>query len=179
MRLVTFDAGDGPRPGAVLDDQILAIRAASVQTLLEDGRTLEDLTTHAPSVAKGDLRLLPPVMRPEMIVCMGLNFHDHAEEAHQEVPQHPRWFAKFANSLIGDGADIVLPAAHPEYVDYEAELAVAIGRRAHSVSEDDALSHVAGAMSFNDVSVRDLQLQTRCGRAARRSTSSRRADPRS
>ncbi|MDQ6806096.1 MAG: fumarylacetoacetate hydrolase family protein [Actinomycetota bacterium] len=160
MRLVTFDAGDGPQPGELLGDQITPIEATSVRALLEHGK-LKDLTTDAAQpVARADVRLLPPVIDPEKIVCMGLNFHDHAKEAHQEVPQHPRWFAKFANSLIGDGAaDIVLPPAHPEYVDYEAELAVVIGRRAHRVSEDDAFSYVAGAMSFNDVSARDLQLQ--------------------
>ncbi len=60
---------------------------------------------------------------------------------------------------MGDGADVVLPAAHAEFVDYEAELAVVIGRTAHAVSEADALAHVAGAMPLNDVSARDLQLQ--------------------
>jgi 2-keto-4-pentenoate hydratase/2-oxohepta-3-ene-1,7-dioic acid hydratase in catechol pathway len=69
------------------------------------------------------------------------------------------WFAKFANSLTGSGADIVLPAAHAEYVDYEAELALVIGRHAKNVSAEDALSHIAGAMPFNDVSARDLQMQ--------------------
>ena len=69
------------------------------------------------------------------------------------------WFAKFANSLAGSGQDIVLPAAHAEYVDYEAELALVIGRPARNVDAKDALSHIAGAMPFNDVSARDLQLQ--------------------
>src|SRR5208283_269267 len=78
---------------------------------------------------------------------------------HQEIPEHPRWFAKFANSLIGDGEAIVLPAAHPDFVDYEAELAVVIGRRCHAVPEDGVLAYVAGAMPLNDVSARDLQLQ--------------------
>ena len=105
------------------------------------------------------MRLLAPVPDPEKIICMGLNYRDHAEEAHQEIPEHPRWFGKFANSLIGDGETIVLPAAHPDFVDYEAELAVVIGRRCHAVSEADALQYVAGAMPLNDVSARDLQLQ--------------------
>jgi 2-keto-4-pentenoate hydratase/2-oxohepta-3-ene-1,7-dioic acid hydratase in catechol pathway len=90
---------------------------------------------------------------------MGLNYTDHAEEAHQDIPEHPRWFAKFANSLVGDGADVVLPAAHGQFVDYETELAVVIGRTAHAVSEAEALAHVAGAMPLNDVSARDRQLQ--------------------
>jgi 2-keto-4-pentenoate hydratase/2-oxohepta-3-ene-1,7-dioic acid hydratase in catechol pathway len=69
------------------------------------------------------------------------------------------WFAKFQNSLCGSGADIVLPRAHPDYVDYEAELALVIGRRARNVEEKDALGYIAGVMPFNDVSARDLQLQ--------------------
>jgi 2-keto-4-pentenoate hydratase/2-oxohepta-3-ene-1,7-dioic acid hydratase in catechol pathway len=69
------------------------------------------------------------------------------------------WFAKFANSLTGSGRPIVLPAAHAEYVDYEAELALVIGRTAKRVAAGDALSYLAGAMPFNDVSARDLQLQ--------------------
>jgi 2-keto-4-pentenoate hydratase/2-oxohepta-3-ene-1,7-dioic acid hydratase in catechol pathway len=105
------------------------------------------------------VRLAPPVTDPEKIICLGLNYSDHAAESGQEPPQSPLWFAKFANSLIGSGDEIVLPAAHPEYVDYEAELALVIGREAHRVRAEDALSHVAGVMPFNDVSARDLQLQ--------------------
>ena len=105
------------------------------------------------------VRLLAPVPDPEKIICLGLNYRDHAAETGQEPPAAPLWFAKFANSLIGSGSEIVLPAAHPEYVDYEAELAVVIGRPTHRVEADQALSHVAGAMPFNDVSARDLQLQ--------------------
>jgi 2-keto-4-pentenoate hydratase/2-oxohepta-3-ene-1,7-dioic acid hydratase in catechol pathway len=89
------------------------------------------------------------------------------------------WFGKFANSLIADGERRVLPAAHADYVDYEAELAVVIGRSAHQVSADHALDYVAGAMPFNDVSARDLQLQNPSGPPGRRSTHSRRAAPRS
>ena len=101
-----------------------------------------------------------PVPDPQKIVCLGLNYRDHAAETGQEIPAAPMWFAKFANSLIGSGQAIVLPAAHPEYVDYEAELAVVIGRtRRTRVEVAEALSHVAGAMPFNDVSARDLQLQ--------------------
>jgi acylpyruvate hydrolase len=69
------------------------------------------------------------------------------------------WFAKFANSLCGSGAPVVLPRAHSEYVDYEAELALVIGSPAHGVSTDEAISYIAGAVPFNDVSARDLQMQ--------------------
>ena len=110
-------------------------------------------------IALTEASLWAPVPDPKKIICLGLNYRDHAEETGQEIPSSPMWFAKFANSLIGSGQAIVLPPAHAEYVDYEAELAVVIGRRVSRVSIDDALSHVAGAMPFNDVSARDLQLQ--------------------
>jgi 2-keto-4-pentenoate hydratase/2-oxohepta-3-ene-1,7-dioic acid hydratase in catechol pathway len=106
-----------------------------------------------------DVRLQAPVPDPQKIICLGLNYRDHAAESGQEPPAAPLWFAKFANSLIGSGDEIVLPAAHAEYVDYEAELAVVIGRVTHHVTAEQALEHVAGAMAFNDVSARDLQLQ--------------------
>ena len=170
MRLVTFDEGSGAQAGVLIGEEVVPVAAldapaTSVRGLLEhlDAPGLAALGGRAAEsterVARSAVRLLPPVPDPEKIICMGLNYRDHAEEAHQDIPEHPRWFAKFANSLVGDGADVVLPAAHAEFVDYEAELAVVIGRRAHAVSEADALAHVAGAMPLNDVSARDLQLQ--------------------
>lgn len=170
MRLVTFDDGSGPQAGVLLGEEIVAAEtvaapAPTVRGLLGalDAAGLAALGEAAAAASEripvSAVRLLPPVPDPEKIICMGLNYRDHAEEAHQEIPEHPRWFAKFANSLVGDGADVVLPAAHADFVDYEAELAVVIGREAHAVSEADALAHVAGAMPLNDVSARDLQLQ--------------------
>ena len=170
MRLVTYDAGSGAQAGVLVGEEIvptaaLGAPAATVRGLLEalDAAGLADLGARAEAsserLPRPGVRLLAPVPDPEKIICLGLNFRDHAEEAHQEIPEHPRWFAKFANSLVGDGSDVILPAAHAEYVDYEAELAVVIGRTAHLVSEAEALSHVAGAMPLNDVSARDLQLQ--------------------
>lgn len=170
MRLVTYDDGSGPQAGVLLGEAIvpasaLDAPATSVRGLLGalDAAGLAALGARAAaaggSVPRADVRLLAPVPDPEKIICLGLNYRDHAEEAKLEIPEHPRWFAKFANSLAGDGEDVVLPAAHAEYVDYEAELAVVIGRTARLVGEADALSHVAGAMPFNDVSARDLQLQ--------------------
>jgi 2-keto-4-pentenoate hydratase/2-oxohepta-3-ene-1,7-dioic acid hydratase in catechol pathway len=106
-----------------------------------------------------DVALHAPVTDPQKIVCLGLNYRDHAEETGQSIPTAPMWFAKFATSLLGSGGEILLPAAHPEHVDYEAELALVIGRRAKNVDAANALSYIAGAMPFNDVSARDLQMQ--------------------
>ncbi|HEX5852246.1 MAG TPA: fumarylacetoacetate hydrolase family protein [Solirubrobacteraceae bacterium] len=170
MRLISFDDGHGPTAGVLLGEEIvpasvLDAPSASVRGLLEalDADGLAELgeraNGHDERVALDEVRLLPPVPDPGKIICLGLNYRDHAAETGQEIPAAPMWFAKFANSLIASGEEIVLPAAHPEYVDYEAELAVVIGRRAHNLDASAALAHVAGAMPFNDVSARDLQLQ--------------------
>ena len=96
------------------------------------------------------------ITRPGKIVCVGLNYHDHAEEGGQDLPKAPLLFAKWANTLIGDGEPIVLPNESTE-VDYEAELGVVIGTTAKHVSERDALDVVEGYICVNDVSARDLQ----------------------
>jgi acylpyruvate hydrolase len=105
-----------------------------------------------------DVRLAPPVPDPEKVLCIGLNYREHAAEAEKEEPDTPIVFAKFRTSLIADGESIELPPSNPSMIDWEGELAVVIGRRAHRVAEAEALDHVAGYMPFNDVSGRDLQL---------------------
>jgi acylpyruvate hydrolase len=170
VRLVSYDTGDRPVAGVLVGDRIVPVAeldapAGDARGLLAalDADGLRELGERAASAgegsALGEVRLHAPIVDPQKIVCIGLNYRDHAEETGQEIPKAPMWFAKFANSLIGSGEDIVLPAAHPSRVDYEAELALVIGRTARNVSEADALSHLAGAMPFNDVSARDLQMQ--------------------
>lgn len=105
------------------------------------------------------ITLGPPVPDPDKILCVGLNYVDHASESDLDTTQVPTIFAKFRNSLVGPGAEIVLPAITSE-VDYEGEIAVVIGRRGREIPVEAALTHVAGAMPFNDVSARDLQMQT-------------------
>ena len=97
-----------------------------------------------------------PIERPSKIVCVGLNYRDHAEEQGVALPDAPLLFAKWPNALIGPGEPIVLPAAARE-VDYEAELGVVIGTAAKGVDAADALDHVRGYLPLNDVSARDLQ----------------------
>jgi len=173
MRLVSFHTGNTPTITAAavqLEEDLIPVSAldapaTTVRGLLEalDAEGLRELQARAEQaderIALTDVTLHAPVTDPQKIVCLGLNYRDHAEETGQDIPTAPMWFAKFANSLIGSGQDIVLPDAHPEYVDYEAELALVIGRPARNVSAEDALTHIAGAMPFNDVSARDLQLQ--------------------
>jgi 2-keto-4-pentenoate hydratase/2-oxohepta-3-ene-1,7-dioic acid hydratase in catechol pathway len=96
------------------------------------------------------------ISRPGKIVCVGLNYLDHAQEGGMELPKAPLLFAKWPNTLIGDGETIVLPLESKE-VDYEAELGVVIGTTAKRVSEAEALEHVEGYICLNDVSARDMQ----------------------
>jgi len=170
VRLLTYDDGSGPQAGIQLGQELVPVAAlgapaGSLRGLLHalDADGLAALAARAADadarVALADVRLLAPVPDPEKIVCLGLNYRDHAAEAGQEIPAAPMWFAKFANSLIGSGEPIVLPPAHADHVDYEAELAVVIGRAALRVSAERALDYVAGAMPFNDVTARDLQFQ--------------------
>jgi 2,4-didehydro-3-deoxy-L-rhamnonate hydrolase len=96
------------------------------------------------------------ISRPGKIVCVGLNYLDHAQEGGMELPKAPLLFSRWPNTLIGDGEAIVLPPESKE-VDYEAELGVVIGTTAKRVSEADALDHVEGYICLNDVSARDMQ----------------------
>jgi 2-keto-4-pentenoate hydratase/2-oxohepta-3-ene-1,7-dioic acid hydratase in catechol pathway len=97
-----------------------------------------------------------PIDIPSKIICVGLNYRLHAEEGGLPIPESPVLFAKWSSALIGDGEPIVLPS-QSSAVDYEAELAVVIGRTARNVSAADALDHVAGYLIMNDVTARDLQ----------------------
>jgi 2-keto-4-pentenoate hydratase/2-oxohepta-3-ene-1,7-dioic acid hydratase in catechol pathway len=97
-----------------------------------------------------------PIERPQKIVCVGLNYHDHAEEQGVDLPERPLLFAKWPNTLIGPGDSIVIPPL-TERVDYEAELGVVIGSRARQVSVENALEAVAGYICANDVTARDIQ----------------------
>lgn len=106
-----------------------------------------------------DVHLLPVVPRPGKVICLGLNYREHAAEAELQVPDTPVLFPKFATSLIGARDPIRLPRVSDQ-VDYEGELAVVIGRPARYVPREQALAYVAGYTILNDVSVRDYQLRT-------------------
>ena len=101
--------------------------------------------------------LLAPVPDPAKIVCLGLNYRDHAAESKMDVPSEPILFSKYATTLIGHGAPIVLPPASTE-VDYEAELVVVIGVGGRDIPVEEAMAHVGGYAVGHDVSARDWQL---------------------
>jgi 2-keto-4-pentenoate hydratase/2-oxohepta-3-ene-1,7-dioic acid hydratase in catechol pathway len=120
--------------------------AASVAAAAERGQVI------------GGAVIGPPVPDPDKILCIGVNYRDHADESDMAVPVAPIVFAKFRNSLAGPRDAIVLPAASDQ-VDFEGEMAVVIGRTCRRVRPEQALDCVAGAFPLNDVSARDLQLQ--------------------
>ena len=101
-----------------------------------------------------------PIERPQKIICVGLNYLDHAAEGSAEVPDRPLLFAKWPNTLIGAREPIVLPSISAK-VDYEGELAAVIGTQARGIGVDDALDVVSGYLCANDVSARDLQFADR------------------
>jgi acylpyruvate hydrolase len=103
--------------------------------------------------------LLPPVLHPSKVICLGLNYRAHAAEAGMAVPEYPVLFHKVAGSLIGHNQPIVVPRISSK-IDYEGELAIIIGRRGKYIAEDEALFYVAGYTVANDVSARDLQFRT-------------------
>jgi 2-keto-4-pentenoate hydratase/2-oxohepta-3-ene-1,7-dioic acid hydratase in catechol pathway len=178
VRLVSYAADGRWRAGILVADRVVdaeaaareartgageaqwtstrAIIQASEQELGAVAEAVPELESSAMPLE--EVRLGPPIPDPDKILCMGLNYRDHAEEQGLPLPSVPLFFAKFRNSLIGPHDEIVLPAAS-EQIDYEAELAVVIGRRCRDIAVGDALRYVAGAMAFNDVSARDLQMQ--------------------
>jgi len=175
MRLVNFSSIDGStrlgvrRGGGVVD---LAQAAADlprdlVELLaLPDGlRQAEEAAAYANDlVDASELALLGPVTRPSKVLCLGLNYASHMQELGlDERPPEPTVFSKFASCIVGDRAAIRLPAVAPDRVDYEAELAVIIGRRCRNVSQAEALDVVAGYTVANDVSARDWQLKKPSG----------------
>jgi 2-keto-4-pentenoate hydratase/2-oxohepta-3-ene-1,7-dioic acid hydratase in catechol pathway len=170
MRIVSFGPKGQERPGAIDGDQVIDLCAAdpaiplTVRRILEEG-SLERVrkvlgrssSLPRPCVSRREnVRLGPPVTDPSKIICLGLNYSDHAAEQGREVPDWPLTFAKGPNSLIGDGDPIPYPTGVTQ-LDYEVELAVVIGRRAKQVSLDDAPAHVAGYAVFMDITARDIQ----------------------
>jgi 2-keto-4-pentenoate hydratase/2-oxohepta-3-ene-1,7-dioic acid hydratase in catechol pathway len=144
-----LEEGSQGYPGDL--DSLLA-RGASLMGL---GATLAS----APHLDMAELVLLPPLLRPSKILCVGLNYRDHAAETGFKLPDWPAVFARFPSCLVGHGSPLVRPSVS-EQLDFEGEMAVVIGRKARSVTAGQALSHVAAYSIFNDASVRDFQMKS-------------------
>jgi 2-keto-4-pentenoate hydratase/2-oxohepta-3-ene-1,7-dioic acid hydratase in catechol pathway len=163
VRLVSYRSERGDRGGVHSDGGVidaadaLGVEQTSLRGLIAAGRLAE--LEGASGDPLTDLELLPPIPDPDKIVCIGLNYGMHAAEAGIEPPRSPTFFAKFRNALAAPGAEVRLPASSRK-VDYEAEVALVIGRRCAGLEPDQALDAVAGYMLLDDLSARDLQFAT-------------------
>jgi len=181
MKLLTFNGPDGLKLGIRGEQGIIDVVEAGNALGVTVPATLADVVAGG-DAAVAELRVLedsvadsasgsswlldemglqhgPVVANPGKIICVGLNYRRHALETNMPIPESPVLFSKFGNTICGSGANVPLPAVATEY-DYEVELGVVIGKSARNVSQDEALSHVLGYCSANDVSVRDLQTRT-------------------
>ena len=159
VKLVTYRHGGEERAGRLRDETVVDL-GPSLRELLPAA----DLVARVEEVAGdevplADVRLQPPVPDPEKIICIGLNYRPHAEEAGIEPPASPTFFGKYRNALAPPGAEIPLPESSSK-VDFEAEVAIVIGRPSTNVSAGDAIGHIAGYTLLNDLSARDLQFAT-------------------
>jgi acylpyruvate hydrolase len=170
MKLVSFGHTGEERPGVVAGDDIVDLRAVSssfpdtvreilARDLLGEVRGVLARADSLPRAARhprASVRLGPPIVNPSKIICLGLNYADHAIEQGKTAPDYPMMFAKGPNSLQGDGDVTPYPPGVEQY-DYEVELAFVMGRRARRVPLAGAYEYVAGYAVFMDLSARDLQ----------------------
>ena len=160
MRLASYRHNGIDQVGHVADDQIWPIAAtnhlgpASLLAAL-------DATPHTGGdpVAVRDVHLRPVIAEPRRIICIGLNYQSHVTETKRELSDYPVLFTKFASSLVGAYDDIAVPPESTQ-VDYEAELAVIIGRPGRRITANEAAEHIAGYSVANDVTMRDFQYKT-------------------
>jgi 2-keto-4-pentenoate hydratase/2-oxohepta-3-ene-1,7-dioic acid hydratase in catechol pathway len=169
MKFATIATENGPRACVLTDGKYVDLHAAdpslptSLKALLALGEA--GLSKAAAVAAQaGTVRFDPKtalhlavIPDPQKIICLGLNYRDHAIESGMDIPPEPVLFSKYPSALIGHGSKIVLPAVS-EQVDYEAELVIVVGRRARHVTQDEAMDYVAGFAVGHDVSARDWQL---------------------
>jgi 2-keto-4-pentenoate hydratase/2-oxohepta-3-ene-1,7-dioic acid hydratase in catechol pathway len=154
-----FDPSDQPRNYRSwfdLDGPWLQKARRVFDNIERDASALEAAKEKDWLVPSGDAYWFAPVPRPGKLICIGLNYRDHARESNMALPEKPVVFSKFSSAVLAPGEPVVIPAGSKQ-VDYEAELAVVIGRRAKNVSADRAYDYVLGYTSFNDVTARDFQ----------------------
>ena len=170
MRFVTFRHGDAPpEAGVIVQDRIVPLAGAGFPDMLAVLRggapakaKIENWIYNPPSGAAFSLdsvTLLAPIPRPPKLICVGLNYRDHALESKMEIPKVPTIFAKFATAVIGPGQPIVLPKNSTQ-PDYEAEFAFVIGTGGRHIPAEEWERHVFGYTLLNDVSARDFQMAT-------------------
>ena len=171
MKLVAFEEAGAPRLGALRDNntEIVDLGVASpglpsdIMGLIKQGQAGFDAAAKAAAQAPGNavkplqgLKFLMPIATPSKIICLGLNYADHAAEGGNKVPEYPAFFLRGQSSLLAHNEPIIRPRASTK-LDFEAELAVVIGKRSRHLTAENALAAVAGYSCFNDGSVRDYQ----------------------
>lgn len=172
MRFVTFRKGKELRVGVLAGKTIVDLAVAapklprSLKGILAAGKSaLAEAKKAAAKPRKGSVlkassvKLAPPLPDPGKILCVGLNYKDHAAETGNPLPTYPVIFTRFVSTLCADGEKMTVPKAS-DMLDYEAELAVIIGKKGRNIPVGKALAHVAGYSCFNDGSVRDFQMRT-------------------
>lgn len=170
MRYTTFLNNGQPRLGVVSGKEVIDLNraqpqiSADLRTALRLGQDLAGaakaaLDSSAPRLPMSSLQLAPVLPEPGKIVCLGLNYYDHAKEGGREKPVYPWFFLRAASSLLAHGAKALRPKVS-DRLDYEAELAVVIGKTVKHCTLDNALDCVFGYSVFNDISVRDYQKKT-------------------
>jgi len=170
MRLVTFEADGKTRPGVLTESNgIFDLSAAGFDSMLDvieaaalDPKKIRSLvaaSTPDTAYSLGTVKLLAPIPKPRKLICVGLNYRDHAAETGSEIPNVPTIFNKFATAVIGPGDNIVLPKVSKK-PDYEAEFAFVIGKGGRHIKAEDWAKHIFGYTIVNDVSGRDYQRAT-------------------
>ncbi|ACU75315.1 5-carboxymethyl-2-hydroxymuconateDelta-isomerase [Catenulispora acidiphila DSM 44928] len=161
MRLATLRTDEGTRAARREEGFYAVLPHASVGALLSSDDWLQAAAAEETGrVAVAEADFAPVVPHPNKIICLGLNYATHIKEMGRDTPRYPTLFAKYDGALIGAHDPVVLPVVS-DTVDWEAELAVVIGRSARHVAESEALEYVAGYTVANDVTVREYQRRTR------------------
>ncbi len=159
MRLVSFESGGQVRAGLLDGDNVIDLAGAGFSSVLNAIEHFEMLKPDGLSHPLSGVKLLAPIPTPRKLICVGLNYLDHAKETGAELPKVPTIFNKFATSVIGPGDNIVLPKVSQQ-PDYEAELAFVIGRGGRHIQAEKWADHVFGYTIVNDISARDYQKAT-------------------
>jgi 2-keto-4-pentenoate hydratase/2-oxohepta-3-ene-1,7-dioic acid hydratase in catechol pathway len=165
MKFVSFERSGAYHVGIVEGSDLLVVTDASwtggqtLRAIIERGE-LEAARAHAKDrIALASVQLLPPVFDPPRIWCVGVNYHEHRIETGRDPTEQPTIFTRTPQSQVGQGVGLAVPAVS-DRMDYEAEIAVVIGKPGRNIAEADALAHIAGYSCYNDVSIRDWQRHT-------------------
>lgn len=156
LKYVTFSKDGRSRVGVIRDEKFVAA-ISGCANLLDFIRSGASGSPENKLTPLSEMKILAPIPRPPKIICLGLNYRDHAAEQKKEPPKEPMIFAKASNVVIGPDDEIVIPRWVSEKVDYECELAVVIKKEAYRVKRSDARDYIFGYTIMNDVTARDIQ----------------------